>query len=285
MKELGIGVVNTTEGQAYLSVHPLKFDNTSKLNYVLNNGEKVKVFDDDLEMFYKVESFDKEKSGYILKNLVSLNSDHNIKELGIGEVVDIDYESFYLYPCIPLEYNPSQHRLTDKVTKGEEVNVFDVGLTMYYKVESLDGERKGYIFKNVIKFKSQIDSVVYYLCDGNVEGCTKESCFKNGGEYRHTRDIKHARNFAEYPHKIDGKNAYFERFNCSTKFNPDPEEFKIYQVIVRKIPFEKSVNFPVFAKFCEGKWIYYDPLSYNCDNSLTNMGYEVIKWKLVNNDF
>lgn len=34
----------------------------------------------------------------------------------------------------------------------------------------------------------------WVLCDGNVEGCTKEECYKFGGECRHTCDIKHAAN-------------------------------------------------------------------------------------------
>lgn len=100
-----------------------------------------------------------------------------MKELGIGIIADITYDSFYLYPCNPLEYDACQHKLTDKVIKGEEVNVFDVGLIMYYKVESLDGERKGYIFKNAIKLTSESDlsPVVYYLCDGHADGCGREN--------------------------------------------------------------------------------------------------------------
>lgn len=38
---------------------------------------------------------------------------------------------------------------------------------------------------------------VFFLCDGNREGCTKESCFKFGGECRHTSDIRSAITFRE----------------------------------------------------------------------------------------
>lgn len=37
-------------------------------------------------------------------------------------------------------------------------------------------------------------SRTYVLCDGNVEECTKEGCYKNGGECNHTTNIKHALN-------------------------------------------------------------------------------------------
>lgn len=35
---------------------------------------------------------------------------------------------------------------------------------------------------------------VLYLCDGNVETCSKTGCYKRGRECRHTTDIAHAIN-------------------------------------------------------------------------------------------
>lgn len=37
-------------------------------------------------------------------------------------------------------------------------------------------------------------SKIFVLCDGMVEECTKENCYRNGGECRHTPDTKHAVN-------------------------------------------------------------------------------------------
>lgn len=37
----------------------------------------------------------------------------------------------------------------------------------------------------------------FVLCDGKVESCRKTGCYKNGGECRHTTDIKHAINPTE----------------------------------------------------------------------------------------
>lgn len=37
--------------------------------------------------------------------------------------------------------------------------------------------------------------VVLYLCNGKMKGCAKTGCYKNGGECRHTTDVKYARNF------------------------------------------------------------------------------------------
>ena len=37
---------------------------------------------------------------------------------------------------------------------------------------------------------------IFYLCDGEVEKCKeKKGCHKNGGECKHTSDIRNARNF------------------------------------------------------------------------------------------
>lgn len=37
-------------------------------------------------------------------------------------------------------------------------------------------------------------SKTFVLCDGKVESCTKKSCYKNGGECRHTTETKHGIN-------------------------------------------------------------------------------------------
>lgn len=34
----------------------------------------------------------------------------------------------------------------------------------------------------------------YYLCDGNVEDCNKDECYKFGGECMHTQNIENAIN-------------------------------------------------------------------------------------------
>jgi hypothetical protein len=36
---------------------------------------------------------------------------------------------------------------------------------------------------------------VLYLCDGQREGCSKRTCYINGGPCRHTKDIRSAKNF------------------------------------------------------------------------------------------
>ena len=46
---------------------------------------------------------------------------------------------------------------------------------------------------------------VLYLCDGEVEGCKKHSCYKNNGRCNYTSDIMHAKNF----HKIDAPYSVF----------------------------------------------------------------------------
>ena len=46
---------------------------------------------------------------------------------------------------------------------------------------------------------------VFYLCDGEVAGCKKNSCYKNNGCCEHTSDIMHAKNF----HKINAPYSVF----------------------------------------------------------------------------
>ena len=48
---------------------------------------------------------------------------------------------------------------------------------------------------------------VFFLCNGNKAGCTKEACFKNGGGCRHTSDVGNAANFREGI----GEGLYYEK--------------------------------------------------------------------------
>ncbi len=54
---------------------------------------------------------------------------------------------------------------------------------------------------------------IFYLCDGNVDACSKRNCFrshKNKNVCKHTTDIKHAINFQK-SHKLG---AYYENENA-----------------------------------------------------------------------
>lgn len=39
---------------------------------------------------------------------------------------------------------------------------------------------------------------VVYLCDGEKESCSKRNCYRNGGDCKHTPDIKNAKNFTQW---------------------------------------------------------------------------------------
>lgn len=39
--------------------------------------------------------------------------------------------------------------------------------------------------------------MIFYLCDGKKEDCTKQSCYKKGGPCRHTADERHRRRDVE----------------------------------------------------------------------------------------
>ena len=39
------------------------------------------------------------------------------------------------------------------------------------------------------------ESKINYICDGKMEGCKKTICYMNGGDCRHTKDIRYAKNF------------------------------------------------------------------------------------------
>lgn len=38
---------------------------------------------------------------------------------------------------------------------------------------------------------------IMYLCNGNREGCKKNTCYTKGGNCHHTSDIRYARNFEQ----------------------------------------------------------------------------------------
>ena len=42
---------------------------------------------------------------------------------------------------------------------------------------------------------------IIFLCDGMVEECcSKKGCYKNGGDCRHTSNVRYAKNFDAYMH-------------------------------------------------------------------------------------
>lgn len=41
---------------------------------------------------------------------------------------------------------------------------------------------------------SENNPKLLYLCDGNIQTCKKDWCYKNGGECKHTTNEEHARN-------------------------------------------------------------------------------------------
>lgn len=58
-------------------------------------------------------------------------------------------------------------------------------------------------------------SGVFYLCDGERENCKKRTCYKNGGNCRHTTNINHAMNFER---RAESENAsFFEKEEMQDK--------------------------------------------------------------------
>ena len=59
----------------------------------------------------------------------------------------------------------------------------------------------------------KIDETIFYLCDGEVEGCSKSTCYKIHPECEHacqyTQNINHARNFARL--KKDKKSPVYTK--------------------------------------------------------------------------
>ena len=57
---------------------------------------------------------------------------------------------------------------------------------------------------------------VFYLCNGEKEDCKKRTCYKNGGECKHTSNVEYALNF-ERPRK---NCAFFEKEGTSRNETP-----------------------------------------------------------------
>lgn len=71
-----------------------------------------------------------------------------------------------------------------------------------------------------IKYSEQRDNVVY-LCDGKIEMCRPEGCYKNGGPCCHTTKIDHAIHFEKVDdHKYQEKIRNFSIDELNTP-NPD----------------------------------------------------------------
>lgn len=89
--------------------------------------------------------------------------------------------------------------LAANITKQCEQQGFTVE-----EVQLLPAMLKSAIAHSIKKLKIQSASSpqdeqekVFFLCDGNMDGCTKESCFKFGGECRRTSDIRSAIDFCK----------------------------------------------------------------------------------------
>lgn len=54
---------------------------------------------------------------------------------------------------------------------------------------------------------------VFYLCDGEKEDCKKRSCYKDGGECKHTSNINHALNFKRVGKSENG--SFYEKEDVS----------------------------------------------------------------------
>lgn len=54
---------------------------------------------------------------------------------------------------------------------------------------------------------------VFYLCDGEKEDCKKMTCYKSGGDCRHTSDINHASNFERKGRYKNG--SFYEKEDVS----------------------------------------------------------------------
>ena len=67
---------------------------------------------------------------------------------------------------------------------------------------------------------------VLYMCDGQDEQCSKNSCFRKGGECFKTTNVEHAINF------IEKKDYFTER---ATKINV-PELFSTGTIRVNDLP-------------------------------------------------
>lgn len=65
-----------------------------------------------------------------------------------------------------------------------------------------------------------------FLCDGNVKECPKTNCYKNGGECRHTEDVRHGISFVGKD--LDGRyylDSEKKDIDCYVEmFTPEPQK-------------------------------------------------------------
>lgn len=62
---------------------------------------------------------------------------------------------------------------------------------------------------------------VFYLCDGEKEDCKKMTCYKNGGECKHTSNIEHALNFERVGKNEKG--TFYEKEDVSRNETPSTD--------------------------------------------------------------
>ena len=84
---------------------------------------------------------------------------------------------------------------------------------------------------------------VLYLCDGEVEGCKKHSCYKNNGRCNYTSDIMHAKNF----HKIDAPySVFYENKTASGEttaaIRVERKQLPVKKIKVKIIGYKKSMK-------------------------------------------
>lgn len=92
---------------------------------------------------------------------------------------------------------------------------------------------------------------IFYLCDGDKECCSSHGCFMNGGECRHTKDIRHAisflhvadTNFYDGEGLVKKKEAYTER-NWISEIAQNK-----YKLLNELLEEEKKHN-RVYRRFC-----------------------------------
>ncbi|MCD8038895.1 MAG: hypothetical protein LUE96_07420 [Lachnospiraceae bacterium] len=87
----------------------------------------------------------------------------------------------------------------------------DMELNISYEEESREAE----------KARNQMskENIVFYICNGQKEGCRKTDCYINGGGCRHTRDVKFAKNFEQkFPNIPHSK--YWEKEDASESETP-----------------------------------------------------------------
>ena len=75
-------------------------------------------------------------------------------------------------------------------------------------------------------------SRVFYLCDGERENCKRNMCYKNGGDCKHTKDIRHAKNFSrkycqKYCIMLGRKVQVFMKMRLHQKNQMQPRQWRL----------------------------------------------------------